>query len=111
MKTVYNKLVRDDIPKHIRESGKTCHIVPLTTHVYIMELKKKLCEEAQEVFDAIDQEDVIEELGDVLEVIDALKDIYKIDDEKLKEAKDKKAKEKGRFEKRLFLQDVETEDE
>ncbi|MBI4085261.1 MAG: nucleoside triphosphate pyrophosphohydrolase [Candidatus Liptonbacteria bacterium] len=95
----YNKLVRDKIPKYIKnKSGKP------VTHIagdaeYWERLKEKLLEEATE----FNKEESIEELADILEVIDAISDYKKFNKREIENAKSKKAEEKGKFEKRIIL--------
>lgn len=101
---IHNKLVRDHIPAIIQNSGKSCCTHILNDSQYIHELKKKLCEEALEVKSASSKEDVMEELGDVLEVISALIKAYEIDD--VSSIQRAKANKNGAFEDRIFLEYV-----
>ena len=80
MKKHYNKLVRDkmiDIDKDdvAREiSAKDFKVRYLSREETLEELKNKLLEEAQEVFEAYgkDREHLKEEIADLIEVIDAI---------------------------------------
>ena len=80
MKLIHNKLVRDKIPEIINQAGKECKIKILNDDKYSNELKKKLCEEAKEV--------------------------YKIDDQELIKAKNSKANKNGAFKEKIFLEYV-----
>ena len=71
MKKIYNKLVRDRIPSIIQDSNKTCQTRILNDEEYIYYLKLKLLEESQEVNHAANNQ-IVEEIADVMEVIDAL---------------------------------------
>lgn len=106
MKKVHNKLVRDYIPNIIKESGKTCKTRKMDSEEYNLELKKKLCEESKEVLAAHTKDDVIEEIADVFEIIDALKEVYEISDQEIKLIKKKKAEKNGKFEEKIFLEYV-----
>lgn len=65
----YNKLVRDKIPENIdRKEGKKCKYKILDDVEYLQELNKKVLEEANEFI----EENSVEELGDLMEVINAI---------------------------------------
>jgi predicted house-cleaning noncanonical NTP pyrophosphatase (MazG superfamily) len=114
MKKIYNKLVRDkmiDIYKHDVEhkiSASDYKVRHLSREETLEELKNKLLEEAQEVFEAYgkDREHLKEEIADVIEVIDAI--LYHNDiklDEVLK-IRDAKKGKKGGFETGLYLESI-----
>ncbi len=105
-KIVHNKLVRDHIPEIIEADHKQCKTHLLNNDEYIVELKKKLCEEANEVNNALDKTETMKEIADVLEVLDALRIAYNIHDEELQAIKTKKANKNGKFEKKIFLEYV-----
>jgi len=67
----YHKLVRDRIPEIIRKSGNECEVVILSDAEYCQALRQKLMEEAGEAAEA-NGEDLVAELADLYEVIDAL---------------------------------------
>ncbi|MDP3882899.1 MAG: nucleoside triphosphate pyrophosphohydrolase [Candidatus Staskawiczbacteria bacterium] len=97
----YNKLVRDKIPEYIKSKGGT----PIT-HIangkeYWHKLKEKLQEEVNEFLEAENQE----EMADILEVIDAILDYKKFDEEEVKKIKDKKSEEKGKFKDKIILEE------
>ncbi|UPV76596.1 nucleoside triphosphate pyrophosphohydrolase (plasmid) [Halorussus limi] len=101
--TEYDKLVRDRIPEVVRENGET----PVT-HVadgdeYRRRLREKLCEEAGEFRESGDPE----ELADVLEVLDAIRDAEEFDAERVERLRAEKAEERGRFEDGVVLERVE----
>ena len=64
-KTIYNKLVRDNIPEIIRNSGKECDIEILSDEEYLQMVDAKLDEELAEYH----KEQNLEELADLLEVL------------------------------------------
>ena len=80
---VYNKLVRDRIPLIIREAGGLARVRRLGRAEAVALLKQKLVEEAFEVWNAADKE-IGEELADVLDVIDALREHGGISEEELR---------------------------
>ena len=91
MRSTYNKLVRDNIPNIIEKSGKTCKVSVLDEESYKEALKQKIIEEANEVASSVTESDLISEIGDVLELIDALKKVYHLSDEEIEMRKGKKA--------------------
>ena len=98
----YNKLVRDKIPEIIKSKG----VVP-ATHIasdneYQQKLKAKLQEEVDEFLEFSNEE----ELADILEVIYALCDLYKIDKNELEQLRKEKAKKRGGFKERIILDET-----
>ena len=102
----YNKLVRDKIPEEINnEPGRKCKYRILNDTEYLKELNKKVLEEANEFI----EENSIEELGDLMEVINAIMKLkgYNMKDiERVMKAKEEK---KGAFNKKIFLEYVDEE--
>jgi predicted house-cleaning noncanonical NTP pyrophosphatase (MazG superfamily) len=102
MRQEHNKLVRDYIPQIIRQSGHQCDIAILSEAEFSQALREKLLEEAQEVAGASPQ-DLVSELADLQEVIDAILPLYGISrDDVLTEQRRKRA-ERGGFEQRIRL--------
>lgn len=98
----YDKLVRDKIPEIIKSKG----MVPVT-HVasekeYQRKLKAKLQEEVGEFLESSDEE----ELADILEVIYALCDFYKIEKDELEQIRKEKAKKRGKFKDKIILDET-----
>lgn len=97
----YNKLVRDKIPEVL--NGKN---IPNKFHIadeieYEEKLFHKLLEEASDLV----TERNISELGDVYEVLDAIKTLKGISDEEIATAREIKNRDKGKFEKRIILEE------
>ena len=100
---IYNKLVRDKIPENIeRDIGKTCKYRVLNDEEYLLELNKKVVEEANEFI----ENNSIEELGDLLEVLNAIMKVkgYKMDvvNTVMKEKEEKR----GAFNNKIYLEYV-----
>mgnify|MGYP001573204212 FL=1 len=93
----YNKLVRDKIPKILDEKGVTYEKRVASPEEYKIELIKKLKEEALEFFD----DPSTEELADVIEVIDALKNLTDYADVEV--VRKMKSYDRGAFDKRIIL--------
>lgn len=100
----YNKLVRDNIPSIIRESGKECNYKVLeTANQMERALKTKLKEEINEYF----KDNTIEELVDLEEIILTLASYKGYSQEKFEELRKTKLNERGGFSKGIMLKGVE----
>ncbi len=72
---------------------------------YRQELAKKIVEEANEVLAAADDnQELIKEIGDVLEVIDAIVASYQLDKAEIGRVKEERKAKRGGFEQRIFLE-------
>lgn len=108
---IYNKLVRDNIPSIIEKDNKLCTILTLNGDQFLVELKKKLVEEAREVIDANSKDEIINEIADIHEIIGKLSEILEITKEEIQEAQNKKALKNGKFDKKILLVSVQTKNE
>jgi predicted house-cleaning noncanonical NTP pyrophosphatase (MazG superfamily) len=93
----YNKLVRDKIPEILDKKGVPYEVRVAGNEEYKEELIKKLEEEIGEFKEA----GSVEELADILEVVDALKNLPEY--ASVIEVQKVKREEKGGFEKRLIV--------
>lgn len=82
-----------DLKYHIIESNEE----------YLEAITKKIFEELEEVLACTSQAQLIEELGDLEEILDALKKLTKIDQAAINESRKNKREKKGGFEKRIYL--------
>ncbi len=96
------KLVRDRIPELSAAKGKKWTFAPVDGAMFKKVLLEKLVEEAHEVTSAEDDH-LIEELADVYEVLDAIKDECAISESKLLDTKEKKKRDRGGFKKKMVL--------
>ena len=104
MKYVYNKLVRDKIPDEINNiEGRKANYKILSNEEYLIELDKKLLEEAHEFI----EEHSIEELADLIEVISAIMKFKNISLDDVEKARKSKKDKKGKFDRKIYLIDVE----
>jgi predicted house-cleaning noncanonical NTP pyrophosphatase (MazG superfamily)/8-oxo-dGTP pyrophosphatase MutT (NUDIX family) len=96
------KLVRDNIPELSAAKGKKWTFTSVEGAVFRKVLLEKLIEEAHEVTSAEDDH-LLEELADVYDVLDAIKDECAINESKLLDTKEKKKRERGGFKKKMVL--------
>lgn len=102
----YNKLVRDKIPENIDSNpGKKCKYRILDDTEYLTELNKKVLEEANEFI----EENSIEELGDLMEVINAIMKLKGYKMEEVYKAMKAKEEKKGAFNDKFYLEYVDEE--
>ena len=101
-KTIYNKLVRDNIPEIIRNSGKECDIEILSDEDYLKMVDAKLDEELAEYH----KEQNLEELADLLEIVYTAANARGYSAEDLEACRIKKQKERGGFGKKILLKEV-----
>ena len=106
METVYNKLVRDNIPEIIKCNNDGEAVIRiLSDEEYKKALEDKLYEEYQEVLES-SGEDSVEELADMLEIMISLAKLEKSNLEKIIEIAKKKKAKRGGFDKKLYLEKV-----
>ena len=99
----YNKLVRDKIPEEInREPGRKSTYKILDNKEYLEELNKKVLEEANEFI----EENSIEELGDLMEVLNAIMKLKNYKPENLNKIMKSKSDKKGSFNDKIYLEYV-----
>lgn len=99
----YEKLVRDGIPRIIESRGLKIETRTLTPEETVIELKKKVVEEAQEVAESETVEDTELEISDNLEILMSLAEELGLDWARIEELRQKRAKERGRFKNRTYL--------
>lgn len=102
------KLVRDRIPDLIADKESVIVVETLDRKAHISALKKKLEEEAMEVANATSREQIIEEIADLNEVLDALILMLSIDRNEIETIKREKSLKNGGFDRGLFLKSIET---
>lgn len=95
----YDKLVRDNIPKIIEESGQECKYHIADNSEYYNKLVEKLNEEVQE----FNENPCVEELADIQEVLDAISRINQWD---VHGARNQKNRTNGAFYRKYILEEV-----
>lgn len=102
-KIVYNKLVRDKIPAVIARNGGSSKTRVLGTKMFRRELLKKAVEEARELEELTERSEIVAELGDTLDVLEAIQKEFHITKWELSASRKKALAKKGGFKKKLFL--------
>ena len=105
----FDKLVRDKIVDQITEAGNKPKWKVLDDLEYISELKKKIIEESSELANTSNNSELVEELADVQELIDYLIKTLDVDKSELYKYQTKKIEKAGAFDKKLFVEYVETD--
>ncbi|MFC4553151.1 MULTISPECIES: nucleoside triphosphate pyrophosphohydrolase [Halorussus] len=100
----YDKLVRDEIPRVVRDNGETPVTRVVEGEAYRRRLREKLCEEAAEF---LESDGDPEEFADVLEVLDAIRAAETFEEGEVERLRETKADERGRFERGVVLERVE----
>ena len=103
MSREYDKLVRDRIPEVVRENDERPVTHRVDGEAYRDRLADKLVEEAAEYAESRDAE----ELGDVLDVVAAIREARDVDAEELDELRAEKTAERGGFADGVVLERVE----
>lgn len=106
----FGKLVRDDIATSIETNGGRVVKRTLSDDEFIEQLHAKLLEEFTEYTKA-DPEDRTSELSDVYEVLDALREVLKISESQLQEARENKTQKHGALKNRVFIDNVEVKED
>ena len=102
MRTQFDKLVRDDIPAIIGRSGRACAVEILDDDQFRAAVLTKLVEEATEAAEAAPG-DLLAELADVAEVLDAALGAHGFTRAELDAEQERRRLERGAFAKRLRL--------
>jgi predicted house-cleaning noncanonical NTP pyrophosphatase (MazG superfamily) len=99
----YNKVVRDKIPEIIKKQGEMADVIRLEGEAPITALKRKLVEEAFEALDAKSGGDLIGELADLREVVDAVCRALNISSSEIMDAQKEKRHKRGGFDQGIML--------
>ena len=103
----YKKLVRDNIPHIIERDGEKPISRILDSGEFKKALQEKLVEEAIEARDAVSASDLTKEIGDILEVIDSLVEVFDLKKEEIENIKKERKEKRGGFAGRIFLERTE----
>lgn len=92
-----NKLWREKLIKLKEEKGAIVHIIPLAHSEFGEELGMKLIEEANEFYGAETHKEMVDQIVDLLEAVDALMIFHGISQEEVMKLKVKKLEEFGSY--------------
>ena len=106
METVYNKLVRDNIPAIIIAEGRKPVVRVLNNVEYLDALNKKLLEEINGYI----SDNCFDELCDILEVAYAIAKAKGYSDDDIESHRNNKSAKNGAFEKKFYLERIITEE-
>ena len=104
-------LVRNNRVDIMEKQGIFVNYSVLSDDDYLRELKKKILEEANEVAEAEDDEELKLEIADVLEVVENILAVKNISLEEIQDLKIKKQNKIGKFDKKLKTYYVEMDDD
>jgi diadenosine tetraphosphate (Ap4A) HIT family hydrolase/predicted house-cleaning noncanonical NTP pyrophosphatase (MazG superfamily) len=96
------KLIRDHLPEIMHTHGVTVHHRLMNDEEFIARLKDKILEEAEEVKQASNAKEMIEELADLLEVVYALALATGTSLDKIEQQRMEKRKAKGGFDRKVY---------
>lgn len=99
----FNKIVRDKIPLIISKRGERAEVRHLEGEAFIEALRQKLTEEALEAMDAKSGNELVAELADVSEVINALCNALKVSPAHLESVQKEKRQKRGGFDEGVML--------
>lgn len=99
MRKEFYKLVRDNVPYIIRDTGDLPKIAIMSDSDFQNELALKLQEECAELVSTYN----VNEFADVLEVLEAIAKTHGIEWSDILKEKEQKAKNKGTFKEKIFL--------
>lgn len=102
MRKEYYKLVRGRIPEIIQKNDLHCETVTLSDLEYRQALRQKLMEEAQEAA-AANEQDLVTELADLYEVMDAILASFNLSRESVLREQQRRREERGGFNQKIML--------
>ncbi len=107
-KFIHNKLWRDTGPARMEAVGSIVHVTILDDEEYAKQLGLKLLEEAEEVCGAQSKEDLMNEIGDVYEVLDCIIALHGLSRDQIAADQKFKREERGSLLERKFVTTTES---
>ncbi len=110
-KFAFKKIIRDKLYQDLLNDKKVVvDKKELTIDEFLIQLKEKLIEEALEVKYATSIEELKEEIADVIEVINSILKITKIEYNEVEKYRKHKFEERGGFEKPIYINSISMEE-
>lgn len=106
-KFLQNKLWRDKALVMLEGTGSIIHTKELDDQQFAVELRVKLLEETLEVQTAVTQEELMSEIGDIFDVLDAIIKLHKLSLQDIMDMQQQKKELRGGFDDRIFVTVVE----
>ncbi len=106
-----NKLARDKTLENMKQDGIITSHKILNKNDLLYHLKQKLVEESKEVEEASSQNEIIAELADVFELLDAIIKVSEISLENIICVKEFKQKTRGGFDMGIYLETIEMDED
>ena len=111
LKFACNKLTRDKTIERMNSKSIKPNYIILDKKYLPKALNNKLLEEANEVINAQDRDEMIAEIADVLEVIDALCKLHNISHEEILKEKAQIKAIRGTFDKGIYIKTIEMQED
>jgi len=105
-----DKLIRDNIQRNLQQKNITVYQHVMEQDEYLKALAAKLIEEAHEVVQAQNKEELTEELGDMLELIHTLVREHDISFDVLERKRLENRESKGSFDGKVYCSHIESEE-
>ena len=105
------KLIRDTIPERLEKKNIRAHCHSMEQQAYQKALLAKLIEEAHEVQEAQNKQELVEELADVFEIIRAIMREHNITQEEVEQHAAAKCKTNGAFDKKIYCSYIEMDED
>lgn len=100
----YPKLIRDRIPEIVEADGREVAVRTLEEDAEFLQfLLKKAVEEAEELAHSESEANLLEEVADLRELLDAILDLKGISQEQIQAIQDEKREKRGGFKLRLLM--------
>ena len=107
-KFLFNKLVRDNTLKELESEGIEVKYEKLSKENLMQHLKNKLLEEVNEVLTTNSNDELISEMVDVYDVLEAICKESRIEHSEIEEKRMEKNAKRGGFSSGIFIHYVET---
>ncbi len=109
LKFKFDKLVRDELPQKMKNEGIVLHYSRLNDNALLSSLKQKLIEEANEVAESVAYHEIVAELADILDIVDAICESAKIEKQDIEANRKQKFNERGGFKLGVFAHSIEAD--